>query len=67
MKIALLEELALSEEIVRNGAEVLPRFRVTTPDGEYRILMPPDDMTICKRGMRFMAVGKALGFFATRH
>ena len=55
MSTALLEELALSEDIVRKGVDVMPRFRVTAPDGEYRILMPPDDMTIRKRGTRFMA------------
>ena len=55
MRTALLEEIALSEDIVRKGVEVVPRFRITVPDGEYRILMPPDDMTIHKRGMRFMA------------
>ena len=41
---------------MRKGVEVVPRFRVTTPDGEYRILMPlPDDMVIRERGMRLMS------------
>ena len=45
MEAALLEELAPSQTIVRKGVEVVPRFRVTTPDGEYPILMPLlDDM-----------------------
>ena len=34
----------------------MPRFRVTTPDGDYRILMPlPDDMAKRERGMRLIA------------
>ena len=56
MRTVLREELALSQTIVRRGVEVLPRFRVTTPDGEYRILMPlPDDMAKRERGMRLMS------------
>ena len=55
MRSTLLEELAISEDIVRKGVEVVPRFRVTTPDGDYRILMPlSDDMAKRERGMRLM-------------
>lgn len=41
----LREEIELSEAIVAKGADVAPRFRVLTPDGEYQILvqMKEDD------------------------
>ncbi len=41
----LREEIELSEAIVAMGADVVPRFRVLTPDGEYQILvqMKEDD------------------------
>jgi hypothetical protein len=35
----LREEIELSEAIVAKGADVVPRFRVLTPDGEYQILV----------------------------
>ena len=33
----ILEELAFSQRIVREGHQVVPRFRVVAPDGEHAI------------------------------
>ena len=36
----LREELARSERIVASNFDVMPRFRIMTPDGDYSILVP---------------------------
>jgi hypothetical protein len=40
LKKVLLEEMGVSEAIVRDGHEVIPRFRIFTADGEFVVLMP---------------------------
>ena len=34
----MLEQLAMARSIVEDGAEVIPAWRITTPDGSYLIL-----------------------------
>ena len=41
----ILEELAFSQRVVREGHELVPRFRVLAPDGEHTIMVQlPDDI-----------------------
>ena len=41
----VLEELAFSQRVMREGHEVVPRFRVLAPDGEHAIMVQfPDDL-----------------------
>jgi hypothetical protein len=66
MRDLLLEELALSEKIVRDGAEVVPRFRTLGHDAEFTIFMPlADDIEERMRGLgyirQFMAWKGATG------
>ena len=63
----LLFELRMSEQIVRDGHEVNPRFRIFTPSGHFIILLPlSDDASERQRRMRlvglFMAWKLATGF-----
>ena len=63
----LAEEMALSERVVRSGHDVVPRFRVFTPEGHFLILIPlPDEPIERERRMRlvaaFMALKLARGF-----
>jgi hypothetical protein len=63
----LLEELGVSEAIVRDGHEVLPRFRIFTPSGHFIILMQlPDETAERQRRLRlvglFMAWKMATAF-----
>lgn len=45
MRDVLQDELAMSERIVRDGAEVVPRWLILTPEGEFSIMTPmADDM-----------------------
>ena len=56
MRSTMLDELALSERIVRDGHEIVPRFRVITPEGEWIVFVPlPDDLA--ERQRRFRLVG----------
>lgn len=56
MRSIMLEELALSERIVRDGYEIVPRFRILTPEGQWSVFVPlPDDMA--ERERRFRLVG----------
>lgn len=56
MRTTMLEELALSERIVRDGYEVVPRFRVITPEGEWIVFVPlPDDIEERHRRMQLVA------------
>ena len=42
---AVLEELTVSERVVRAGHEVVPRYRIIAPDGEHSIMVQlPDDI-----------------------
>ena len=43
MRTLLLEELARSEKIVRDGVEVVPRFRIVTPEGEFVVMIQMKD------------------------
>ncbi|KAB2943485.1 MAG: hypothetical protein K8F92_13885 [Hyphomicrobium sp.] len=68
----LLEELGMSEAIVRDGHAVIPRFRICTPDGHFVILMQlPDDVADRRRRIRllgnFMAWKLATGFAISGH
>ena len=63
----LLEEMGVSEAIVRDGHEVIPRFRIFTADGDFVVLLPlSDDATERHRRIRlvgrFMAWKMATGF-----
>ena len=66
MRELLLEELVLSERIVYDGAEVVPRFRTLGPDAEFTIFMPlPNDLDRRMQGLgyirQFMAWKGATG------
>jgi len=39
----ILEELAFSQRVVREGHELVPRFRVLAPDGEHTIMVQLPD------------------------
>jgi len=55
MRTTMLEELAVSERIVRDGHEVVPRFRVISPEGQWIIFVQlPDDLA--ERARRFNLV-----------
>lgn len=55
MRTRIIEELILSERIVRTGHEVVPRYRIMAPDGEHSMLVQlPDDITA--RSERMSAV-----------
>ena len=67
LRSLILEELALSQDIVRKGHEVVPRFRVLAPDGEHTIMVQlPDDLDARMERMRvvraFMIWKAATGF-----
>lgn len=67
VKDKMLEELRLSVGIVLSGVEVVPRFRVMTPEGDWTVFVPlPDDMAERQRRMQllygFMAWKGATGF-----
>ena len=41
----IIEELAFSQRIIRDGHEVVPRFRVIAPDGQHTVMVQmPDDL-----------------------
>jgi hypothetical protein len=66
MRELLLEELVLSERIVYDGAQVVPRFRTLGPNAEFTIFMPlSDDSDTRMRGLgyirQFMAWKGATG------
>src|SRR6516165_10765382 len=66
MRELLLEELVLSERIVYDGAQVVPRFRTIGPNAEFTIFMPlSDDPDTRMRGLgyirQFMAWKGATG------
>lgn len=45
LRAAVLEELAVSERVVRAGHEVVPRYRIFAPDGEHGVIVQlPDDI-----------------------
>ena len=45
MRDVILDELRSSERIVRDGHEVVPRFRIFAPDGEHDVMVQlPDDL-----------------------
>ena len=45
LRSEILDELSLSERIVRDGHEVVPRFRIIAPDGEHTMMVQlPDDL-----------------------
>lgn len=63
----ILAELNVSASVVLGGAEVTPRLRVISPDGQWTILVPlPDDIGERQRRMqllhRFMAWKSATAF-----
>jgi hypothetical protein len=60
----LLEELALSQRIVRDGEEVVPRFRMFTPEGQFVVLVPldPDQERRLRLLHAFMTWKMAIGF-----
>jgi hypothetical protein len=66
MRALLLEELALSDKIVRGGTEVVPRFRTLGHEAEFTIFMPlPNDLDRRMQGLgyirQFMAWKGATG------
>jgi hypothetical protein len=67
MKDRILKELQFSVAIVLAREEVVPRFRVICPDGEWTIFVPlPDDIGERQRRMQlvygFMAWKSAIAF-----
>lgn len=67
MKEKILDELRFSAGIVLSREEVVPRFRVLTPDGEWTVFVPlPDDIGERQRRMQliygFMAWKSATAF-----
>ena len=63
----VLEELAFSQRVVREGHELVPRFRVLAPDGEHTIMVQfPDDLEACMERLQvvraFMVWKAATGF-----
>jgi hypothetical protein len=61
------QEMALSESIVAKGVDVVPRFRIVTPEGEYQVLVqmrddPLDRLARLKLVAAFMAWKFASGF-----
>jgi hypothetical protein len=56
LRKVLLEELGVSEAIVRDGHEVIPRFRIFTADGDFVILLPLSEDT-ADRHRRIQLVG----------
>ncbi len=67
MKDKVVEELQLSVGIVLSREEVVPRFRVICPDGDWTVFVPlPDDIGERERRMQlvygFMAWKSATAF-----
>jgi len=67
MKEKLLQELVVSTSIVLGREEVVPRFRVICPDGDWTVLVPlPDDIGARQHRMQllsgFMAGKSATAF-----
>ena len=67
LRALILEELAFSQRIVRDGHEVVPRFRVLAPDGGHTVMVQlPDDLDARMERMRvvraFMIWKAATGF-----
>lgn len=67
MKDKLLDELQLSVAIVLGREEVVPRFRVVCPEGDWTVFVPlPDDIGERQRCMQllygFMAWKSATAF-----
>src|SRR5450631_3913429 len=67
LRSLILEELAVSQRVVREGHEVVPRFRVLAPDGEHTVMVQlPDDLEARMERMRvvrtFMIWKAATGF-----
>lgn len=55
MKDRIIDELRLSFDIVLSREEVLPRFRVVCPDGEWTVFVPlPDDIGERQRRMQLI-------------
>lgn len=55
METILREELAVSERLVRDGHEVVPRFRVLAPDGDWTVFVPlPDDLSARYSCLRYI-------------
>src|SRR5262245_51947282 len=56
LRSVILDELAASERIVRNGNEVVPRYHIGAPDGEYIIFAQvSDDLRQRERRMQLIA------------
>ena len=67
MKDKILEELQFSVGMVLGREEVVPRFRIVCPDGDWTIFVPlPDDIGERQRRMQlvygFMAWKSAIAF-----
>jgi hypothetical protein len=56
LRKVLLEEMGVSEAIVCDGHEVIPRFRIFTADGDFAVLMPLSD-NAADRHRRIRLVG----------
>ena len=67
MRDTVIEELRLSVAVVLSREEVVPRFRVVCPDGDWTVFVPlPDDIGERQRRMQllygFMAWKSATAF-----
>ena len=55
LRADIIDELQLSEHIVRDGHEVVPRFRVIAPDGEHTVMVQlPDDIAARNERMQIV-------------
>jgi len=63
LRALIFEELAFSQRIVRDGHEVVPRFRVLAPDGDHTVMVQlPDDLVArmeCMQVVRTFMIRKA--------
>ena len=67
LRASVLEELAISERVVRSGHEVVPRYLVIAQDGEHTMMVQlPDDIAARNERMSvlraFMIWKAATGF-----
>ncbi|MFV0550837.1 MAG: hypothetical protein ACK5L6_02785 [Anaerorhabdus sp.] len=67
MHASIDKELAFSCGVIRDGHEVVPRFMISTPDGDFTIFCPlPDahEVRLARLGLvsRFMSYRMATSF-----
>ena len=58
----MLEQLAVARRIVENGEQVVPAWRIETPDGGFLILMPFDASKPELRDQRFLLIRRFMAW-----